>query len=92
MQAYSVRREIVRLAQGGLDVRGLSLRSAAAPRRAVPLDGLCVLTIDPATVLPTVGVSSRGELVARLLFQHYAPRLLPANGAGERSREPRDPG
>jgi DNA-binding NarL/FixJ family response regulator len=60
MQAYSVRREIVRLAHCGLDVRGFSLRAASALRRVIPFDGVCVLTIDPATVLPTGEVVENG--------------------------------
>jgi DNA-binding NarL/FixJ family response regulator len=69
MQASPVRREIVRLAHCGLDVRGFSLGSATALRRAVPFDGVCVLTIDPATVLPT------GEFVENGLPPEAARRL-----------------
>ena len=47
-----MRREIVRLAHCGLDVRAFSLRAARALRRAVPFDGLCVLVLDPATSWP----------------------------------------
>jgi DNA-binding CsgD family transcriptional regulator len=44
------------------------------------------------SIFDKIGVSSRGELVARLFFRHYAPRLLPGNQAAELSQEPRDPG
>ena len=34
-------------------MRAFSLASAEALGRAVPFDGLCVVTVDPATLLPT---------------------------------------
>jgi len=150
-----VAREIVRLVHLGLDVPDFSMSAARVLGRVVPFDGVCVLTIDPATLLPTgevvenglphkamarlaeievreadvnkftalaraprpaaslsestrgdldrslrqrelrrpnglgdelrksifekAGVSTRGELVARVFFDHYAPRL--ASGA-----------
>jgi DNA-binding CsgD family transcriptional regulator len=52
-----VRRDIDRLANRGLDPRGLSRAAASILVRAVPFDGTCLLTMDPATLLPT------GELV-----------------------------
>jgi DNA-binding CsgD family transcriptional regulator len=125
------------LAHRGGGVRDFSLGAARILARAVPFDGVCVLTVDPATVLPTgevvenglppaatprvaeierhgavtqlvakglatnaiagrlhtspwtvqdhlkaifekVGVGTRGELTARLSFEHYAPRLRDA--------------
>lgn len=69
MQGALVRREVVRLAHCGLDVRAFSLRSAKALRRAVPFDGVCMLTIDPATVLPT------GEIVENGLPTEATKRL-----------------
>jgi DNA-binding CsgD family transcriptional regulator len=47
------RSELVRLAHRGLGVRDYSLAAARTVRRAVPFDGVCVLTMDPATLLPT---------------------------------------
>jgi DNA-binding CsgD family transcriptional regulator len=47
------RAEIVRLTHRSLGVRDFSLAAARALRQAVTFDGVCVLTIDPATVLPT---------------------------------------
>lgn len=61
--------EIVRLAERGLGVREFSVAAARALRRAVPFDGVCVLTIDPATLLPT------GEFVENGLPAEMMPRL-----------------
>jgi DNA-binding CsgD family transcriptional regulator len=47
------RAEIVRLLHRGLGVHDFSLAAARALHRAVSFDGVCVLTIDPATLLPT---------------------------------------
>jgi hypothetical protein len=55
-----VRGHIVRLAHRGLGVRDYSLAAARALRPAVPFDGVCVLTIDPATLLPTGEVVENG--------------------------------
>ncbi|HEX6020613.1 MAG TPA: LuxR C-terminal-related transcriptional regulator [Solirubrobacter sp.] len=53
MSPDQVRREIDRLAHRGMDVGEFSLAAAHALRRAVPFDGVCVVTLDPATHLPT---------------------------------------
>jgi DNA-binding CsgD family transcriptional regulator len=60
MRFERVRDEILRLSHRGLDVRGFSLAAAGAVRRAVPFDGVCVLTMDPATLLPTGHVIENG--------------------------------
>jgi DNA-binding CsgD family transcriptional regulator len=63
------RGEIVRLVHRGLGVRDLSLAAARALRRSVPFDGLCILTLDPATLLPTGEVVENGlpaDAMARL--------------------------
>jgi DNA-binding CsgD family transcriptional regulator len=52
-----------------LDVRDFSLAAARALRRAVSFDGVCVLTIDPATALPT------GEIVEHGLPPAAMPRM-----------------
>ena len=54
------RGQLVRLAHRGLGVRDFSLAAARALQQAVPFDGFCVLTIDPATLLPTGEVVENG--------------------------------
>jgi hypothetical protein len=44
---------MVRLVHRGLDLRAFSLAAARTIGRVVPFDGVCILTMDPATVLPT---------------------------------------
>jgi DNA-binding CsgD family transcriptional regulator len=61
--------DVVRLLHRGLDVREFSLAAARTLRRAVPFDGVCVLTVDPATGLPT------GELVENGLPDDAMARL-----------------
>ena len=63
MQASSARRtrsEILRLVHRGLDIEGFSLAAARALHPAVSFDGFCMLTIDPATLLPTSEVVEHG--------------------------------
>jgi DNA-binding CsgD family transcriptional regulator len=52
--------EIVRLVHRGLGVRDFSLASARSLDGAVPFDGVCVFTMDPATLLPTGHVIENG--------------------------------
>jgi DNA-binding CsgD family transcriptional regulator len=47
------RDDVIRLAHRGMGVREYSLAAARAVGRVVPFDGVCVLTMDPATMLPT---------------------------------------
>lgn len=54
------REEMAGLARRGLGVRDFSLAAARALRRSVPFDGVCVLTVDPATLLPTGEVAENG--------------------------------
>src|SRR4051794_26009723 len=51
---------IVRLSHGGLGVREFSLGAARIVSRVVPFDGVCVMTMDPATQLPTGHVIENG--------------------------------
>ena len=64
-----VRDELVALAHRGLDVERFSLAAARAVGRVVPFDGVCVLTMDPATLLPT------GEVVENGLPGSARPRM-----------------
>jgi len=48
-----VRRDIARLAHRGLGVPEFSRAATRVLVSAVPFDGTCLLTIDPATLLPT---------------------------------------
>ena len=53
MSPEHVRNDIDRLAHRGLGVAEFSLAAARAVQRAVPFDGVCVVTMDPATHLVT---------------------------------------
>ena len=56
--------DLVRLVHRGADVRGFSIGAARILARAVPFDGVCVLTMDPATLLPTGAVLENGPPAA----------------------------
>ena len=64
-----VRDDLVRLMHRSPGVRDFSLGAARILHRAVPFDGVCVLTMDPATLLPT------GEVVEDGLPQAASPRM-----------------
>jgi DNA-binding CsgD family transcriptional regulator len=53
VQSERPRDAIVRLSHRGLGVREFSLAAARTLRGAIPFDGVCVVTLDPATLLPT---------------------------------------
>ena len=55
-----LRRDLVDLVHRATDVREYSLRAAGIVGRSVPFDGVCMLTLDPATSLPTSEVSENG--------------------------------
>ena len=55
-----VRADIVRLVHRGLGVEEFSRAVTRTLARAVPLDGSCLLTFDPATLLPTGEVVENG--------------------------------
>lgn len=48
-----IRDDLMRLAHRGPGVRDFALGAARILARAVPFDGICVVTVDPATLLPT---------------------------------------
>jgi DNA-binding CsgD family transcriptional regulator len=64
-----VRGDLERLVHRGADVREFSVGAARILARAVPFDGFCVLTLDPATLLPT------GEVVENGLPQAAMARM-----------------
>jgi DNA-binding CsgD family transcriptional regulator len=55
-----LRDSVVSLSHRNYDVREFSLGAARIVRRAVGFDGVCVLTLDPATLLPTGEVVEHG--------------------------------
>ena len=62
--------EVVALAHRGLNVRDYyAFGRAALLARRLPFEGFCLLTLDPATLLPT------GEVVENGLPQWAMPRL-----------------
>ena len=59
-----VREDLVRLAHRGADVHDFALGAAGILARAVPFEGVCVLTMDPATLMPTGAVLENGPPAA----------------------------
>jgi DNA-binding NarL/FixJ family response regulator len=55
-----LRDDLVRLVHRGADVRDFALGAARILARAVPFEGVCVLTMDPATLVPTGEVVENG--------------------------------
>lgn len=55
-----LRDDLARLARRGLGTREFSLAAARALRPSVPFDGVCLVTVDPATLLPTGEVVDNG--------------------------------
>lgn len=55
-----LRTDLVHLVHRGLDARSFSLAAARLVGRAVPFDGVCLLTMDPATLLPTGEIVDHG--------------------------------
>ena len=64
-----VHRDLVRLAHRGLELDDFAHAAITLLRRAVPGEGTCLLTLDPATLLPT------GEVVDGGLPQEAMPRM-----------------
>ena len=60
MSPERLRGDLLRLLHRGAGVRDFSLDAARMLSRAVPFDGVCVLTMDPATQLPTGEVVENG--------------------------------
>src|SRR5262245_38809028 len=55
-----VRDDLARLVHRGGEIGEFTRGAGRVLRRAVPFDGLCMLTLDPATLLPTSGVVENG--------------------------------
>ncbi len=55
-----LRDDLVRLMHRDADVRDFALDASRILARAVPFEGVCVLTMDPATLLPTGEVVENG--------------------------------
>jgi DNA-binding CsgD family transcriptional regulator len=55
-----LRDDLVRLVHRGADVRDFAFGAARILARAVPFEGVCVLTMDPATLVPTGEVAENG--------------------------------
>ena len=62
-----VRGDVVRLVHRNLGVRNFSRAVSRILRRAVPFDGVCLLTIDPATLLPTGEIVEDGLPAAAMI-------------------------
>ncbi len=72
--AVRAREEIVRLSVRGLDVAGFFDEAGRIVRKAVPFDGFCSMTVDPATMLLTSHIahdSVRPEDVAGLARNEF---------------------
>jgi DNA-binding CsgD family transcriptional regulator len=72
-----LRGDLVRLVHRGASVREFSLGAARILARAVAFDGVCVLTMDPATLLPT------GEVVENGLPRETNRRMTEIELGGE---------
>ena len=72
-----LRGELVRLLHRGQGVREFSMSAARIVSRAVPFDGVCVVTMDPATMLPT------GEIIENGLPGSANARMIEIELGGE---------
>ncbi len=64
-----LRRDLVGLVHRGKGVHDFSLSAARILAQAVPFDGVCMVTMDPATMLPT------GEVMENGLPESATPRM-----------------
>jgi DNA-binding CsgD family transcriptional regulator len=88
-----VRDEVVRLSARGLDVASFFDEAGAILRKAVPFDGFCSMTVDPATMLLTSHIahdSVRPEDVPRLGRNEFLEEDV--NKFGVLARAPRPAG
>ena len=71
------RESVLRAAESAPDLTGLLRRAARAIRRAVPAEGWCGFTLDPATLVKATGVHETGlapALLGRLFELEYQQR------------------
>jgi len=101
----NARRDLIRLSHHDLDVPDYVRAATRILKRAVPCEGTCMLTIDPATLLPTGEIAEQGLPLAvrdRLTeielrepdldtFASPAPDSRHATGRGRWRRKPRRP-
>lgn len=71
------RRDLLQLVHRTRSVREFSLAAVRIIGRVVPYDGVCVVTLDPATALPT------GEISERALPPHVRPRMAQIEIGGD---------
>jgi len=91
--AARVRDEVVRLSARGLDVSGFFEEAGSIIRKAVPFDGFCSMTVDPATMLLTSHIahdSVRPEDVAGLARNEFLEEDV--NKFDALARQPRPAG
>jgi DNA-binding CsgD family transcriptional regulator len=62
-----VRDDIVRIVHRGLGLHDLASSVGRSLSRAVPFDGTCLLTVDPATLLPTGEIVENGLPAAAMV-------------------------
>ncbi len=72
-----LRDELVRLVHRGPDVRDLTLGASRILSRSVPFEGVCLLTMDPGSLLPT------GEVVENGLPPEAYARMAEIEQGGE---------
>ena len=82
--AAQVRREVIRLCHAGLDSRTLRIEAIKRLRAALPIDGSCFITADPATLLFTGSVVEGVETATPQLIEnellHAKSKLAPWDG------------
>jgi hypothetical protein len=80
------RREAARLVHRGLDVTSFARAVSSSVAHAVSCEGTCLLTLDPATLLPT------GEVIDNGLPAAVMPRMTESNcGSATSTSSPRWP-
>ena len=73
-----VRGDVVRLVHRSAGVPQLARDVTRVLRRAVPFDGTCLLTMDPATLLPTVAATDGSPAAAAEASPDIAPAEMVA--------------